>query len=146
MVLSTPDEARAALESVTTTSVGTDRDRQVHGLATAAFGAAVGIFVALTKALPSDLSLAKALPSLYVVALIGLAGWQARAARSTPRHARAIGYAGLGGTLVFAFLGIAGLNILGHDVNPAPVWFFVAAIAIAAPMLVAGWLIARRPS
>lgn len=139
----TPEQDRAALES-TPRPAGSERDRRVHGLATAGFGAIVGAYVGITQALPRDNGAVSLITAGYVGLLIALAFWQKRAARTVPRHANLIGYVGLAGTLCLAFVGVVGLNILenvtGERATVAPLWYLLAAVAIAAPMLIAGGL------
>ncbi|HOA67431.1 MAG TPA: hypothetical protein PKL25_10235, partial [Phycicoccus elongatus] len=107
----TPEQDRAALES-TPRPAGSERDRRVHGLATAGFGAIVGAYVGITQALPRDNGAVSLITAGYVGLLIALAFWQKRAARTVPRHANLIGYVGLAGTLCLAFVGVVGLTIL----------------------------------
>ena len=74
----TPEQDRAALES-TPRPAGSERDRRVHGLATAGFGAIVGAYVGITQALPRDNGAVSLITAGYVGLLIALAFWQKRA-------------------------------------------------------------------
>jgi hypothetical protein len=145
----TPEQARAALES-TPTLGNTARDRRIHGLATAAFGALVGGYVGLYQALPEGNSARNVITAFYVLLLFGLAAWQTKNIRLWPRHSKVTGYVALGCTVMLAGIGTMALNFLesrtGVRAEVSPLWYAVAAIVIAAPMLVAGWIIANRRS
>jgi len=110
-----PDEARAALEQASRTSAVSPGDRTVYAVGTALFGVVLGAFVPLARALDLDNG-PSYLTAVYAVLAIAIATWQTGAARSVPRGAKRVGYVGLALTVV----------------------------VIALPMLVAGWVVARR--
>ena len=143
----TPEQARAALES-TPTLGNTARDRRIHGLATAAFGALIGGYVGLYQGLPDDHGARSGMTGVYIFLLFALAAWQAKNIKSWPRHSKITSYLGLAGTVVLAGIGTLGLNVLetrtGVRADISPVWYVAAALGIAAPMLTAGRLIAKR--
>lgn len=143
----TSEQARATLEQAQRTALATPHDRKVHGWATAGFGTLVGGYVGLYQFLPAG-GLRSFVTVAYVALLIALAGWQTKAIRSWPRHSKVTGYVGLAATLVLAGIGTMGLNLLesrtGTRVDISALWYAVAAIVIAAPMLVAGWIIGHR--
>lgn len=145
----TPEQARAALES-TPTLGNTARDRRIHGLATAAFGALIGGYVGLYQGLPDDHGARSGMTGVYIFLLFALAAWQTKNIRLWPRHSKVTGYVALGCTVMLAGIGTMALNFLesrtGVRAEVSPLWYAVAAIVIAAPMLVAGWIIANRRS
>lgn len=144
-------QARAALAKASATDLATDRDRRIHGWATAGFGLAVGTYVALNPVAQQFSWLRWTLLPVYVATLMVLATWQSRAARTVPRHSRIIGYAGLAGTGVLTLAAIIWLNVRQADNRTAGLpdeldawWVYAAAGLVAAlPMLVAGYLIHR---
>ena len=145
----TPDQARATLDSAPRLD-DTGHDRRIHGWATAAFGALVGGYVGLYQALPEGNSARNVIPAFYVVLRFGLAAWQTKNIRLWPRHSKVTGYVALGCTVMLAGIGTMALNFLesrtGVRAEVSPLWYAVAAIVIAGPMLVAGWIIANRRS
>lgn len=139
----TDEEARAALRQAELNAVREPHDARVHALATAGFGVAVGLFVALSE-IVGESRWSILVWALYLFALAGLATWQTVAARSAPRHSKVTGYAAMAVTLLLAMIGIAVLNAWGHDATPSLWLAGLVALVVAAPMLVAGWLIGRR--
>ena len=144
--------ARAALAQASDASLGTDRDRRVHALATAGFGVLMGAFVVASRVAESTGRGSGVLTALYLGALVALAGWQKRAAGTIPRNGRVIGYVGLGATLAMTWISIIWLNVRQGDARRAGLpdqvdsWevYVCAALLTALPMLVAGLLIDRR--
>lgn len=143
-----PEQARAALAEARLNLPDADRDRRIHALATAGFGALVGVYVALTQALPDDSSARGFMTAGYVGLLIGLALWQTRGARTVPRHSKVTSWIGLAGTFVMMMASTITLNLLetrsGQVTSLSPLWYVLAAVVVAVPMLVAGGLIAKR--
>lgn len=143
----TPEQARAALESAPVVP-NSDRDRLVHAWATAGFGALVGIFVGVSQAIPRNSGAQHWIYAGYAALLLGLALWQSKKARTFPRHSTITSYIGLAGTMVLAMLAIMGLgmweNYTGEVVSISPLWYPLGALVVAAPMLIAGWVIAKR--
>lgn len=145
-------QARAALAHASGASLGTDRDRHVHALATAGFGVAMGVFVVASRVTESSGRGSGVLTALYLGALVALAGWQKRAAGTVPRNGRRIGYVGLGATLAMMWVAIIWLNVRQGDARRAGLpdqvdswWVYAcAALLTALPMLLAGLLIDRQ--
>ncbi len=148
----TPDQAQAQLDRAEAARVGTDGDRRVHGLATAAFGLVVGAYVALTRVVDGTWAEYAVLGG-YVVLLFGLVWWQKRAARTIPRHARRTGYLGLAGSIVLMLATVVWLNVrqAGYraeelpDQPEQPLVLLAVALVVALPLLVAGLRIVRGP-
>lgn len=146
-------QARAALEQASNAELTTDRDRRVHGLATAGFGLVMGLYVAAYRLADGHGSVEGALMGLYVVTLLGLAAWQKRAAGTVPRNARSIGYLGLAASAALMIVSVIWLNVRQGDARTAGLpdqvdawWVYVvAAVVTALPTLVAGHLIRRAP-
>lgn len=144
-------QARAALEQAQSTTLTTNRDRRVHGLATAGFGLLMGAFVAINGMASQRWWVSGILAGVYVPALLALTAWQNRGAHSLPRHARTIGRAALTAAAILALASIIWLNVRQGDNRTAGLhdqidawWVYViAAIAPALPMLIAGHLIAH---
>lgn len=141
-----PDEARRRLVSAGATRLASPHDRRVHGYATMAVGAVVGLYIAAQEALDGVAVWDDVTTGGYVVLLLGLAAWQSRAARTIPRNARTTGRVGLAATVVLTFVAIFVMNAWGHTVPVAAGWLVLVAVGVAAPMLVAGWLIVRGDS
>jgi hypothetical protein len=145
-------QARAALAHASSARLASDRDRRVHGLATAGFGVAMGLFVVASRVTESRGVANGVLVALYIGALVALAGWQKRAAGTVPRNGRSIGYAGLASTLVMMWVAIIWLNVRQGDARRAGLpdqvdswWVYAcAALLTALPMLVAGLAIDRQ--
>lgn len=142
----TADEARRQLDAADTTQLGSTRDRQVHGYATMATGTLIGAYVAVQEALDGVAVWDDVSTAGYVVLVLWLAGWQARAARTVPRNARTIARTGLAATAVLTLVAIFVLNAWGHSVPVAAGYLVLVAVVLAAPMLAAGVLIVRAGS
>jgi len=138
-----PDEARAALEQASRTSAVAPRDRTVYAVGTALFGVVLGAFVPLTRALDLDNG-PSYLTAIYVVLAIAIATWQTRAARSVPRGAKRVGYVGLALTVVISLVCIMIANWREQTTPTSAGLLVLMGVVIALPMLVAGWVIARR--
>lgn len=148
-------EARAALEQADRIGLATDRDRWVHGLATAAFGVLMGVYVASYRLVDGSGWGEGILLGVYFVSLFGLAAWQRRAANTTPRNARRIGYVGVAGSAVLVIASIIWMNVRQGDNRIAGIgdqpdhWWVHAIVAVvtAVPSLAAGHVICygRRP-
>ena len=138
-----PDEARAALEQASRTSAVAPRDRTVYAVGTALFGVVLGAFVPLTRALDLDNG-PSYLTAVYAVLAIAIATWQTRAARSVPRGAKRVGYVGLALTVVVSLACIMIANWREQTSPTSPGLLVLMGVVIALPMLVAGWVIARR--
>jgi uncharacterized membrane protein len=147
----TPEQARDQLVQARSVLVEDRASRRVHGLATAAFGLAVGCYVAVQQRFDGIRPWDSLAVAGYVLVLVTLAAWQARAARVVPRRSRFISRVGLAGTVVLVLPTIVVLNIRaaarvteGAAGGPESLWALaVAAVTIALPMLVAGLLIRR---
>ena len=139
----TPDEARAALEQASRTSAVAPRDRTIYAVGTALFGVVLGAFVPLTRALDLDNG-PSYLTAIYIVLAIAIATWQTRAARSVPRGAKRVGYIGLGLTVVVSLAWTMAFNWREQTIATSPGLLVLMGVVIALPMLVAGWVIARR--
>jgi len=138
-----PDEARAALEQASRTSAVAPRDRTVYAVGTALFGVVLGAFVPLTRALDLDNG-PSYLTAIYVVLAIAVATWQTRTARSVPRGAKRVGYVGLALTVVISLVCIMIANWREQTTPTSAGLLVLMGVVIALPMLVAGWVIARR--
>jgi hypothetical protein len=138
-----PDEARAALEQASRTSAVAPRDRTIYAVGTALFGVVLGAFVPLTRALDLDHGPSR-LTAVYLVLAIAIATWQTRAARSVPRGAKRIGYVGLVLTVVVSLAFTMTVNWREQTTPSSPALLVLMGVVIALPMLVAGWVIARR--
>jgi len=142
-------EARAALEQAGQLQLATDRDRRVHGVATAAFGILMGIYVAAYRIVDGSGWGEGLLLGFYVVTLFSLAAWQRRAANTVPRNARQIGYVGVIGSAVLLLASIIWMNIRQGDNRMAGIgdqpdhWWVYAIVGIitALPSLAAGHVI-----
>ncbi|WP_353950888.1 hypothetical protein V6K52_14760 [Knoellia sp. S7-12] len=142
-------QARAALDQADRIALATDRDRRVHGLATAVFGAVMGIYVAAHRFVDGQGWAESGLFGAYVVILMALAVWQRRAANTTPRGARHIGYVGLAGSAVLMIASVVWLNLRQGDNRVAGIgeqpdhWWVYAIVAVvtALPSLAAGHVI-----
>jgi cytochrome bd-type quinol oxidase subunit 2 len=141
MEMFTPDQAQDQLDRARNTRLATARDRQVHAVATAAFGVIVGVYVAIGRAVDGTGWAESLLLSGYALLLMVLAFWQTRAARTVPRHARRTGHIGLAGTVVLMLAAITWLNVRqsGDPGRPEHWWVLVlTALVVALPMLIAG--------
>jgi len=110
---------------------------------TALFGVVLGAFVPLTRALDMDNG-PSYLTAIYVVLAIAIATWQTRAARSVPRGAKRVGYVGLALTVVISLVCIMIANWREQTTPTSAGLLVLMGVVIALPMLVAGWVIARR--
>lgn len=146
-----PQEARAALAEASRTGLATDRDRRVHGGATATFGVLMGVYVAAYRLVDGSGWGEGLLLALYCGGLFALGAWVRRAANTVPRGARLMGYAGVAGSAVLLLASIIWLNvrqgdnrIAGVDDQPDHWWVYVGVgLVTAAPSLVAGQWVAR---
>lgn len=146
-----PQEARAALAEASRIGLATDRDRRVHGGATALFGVIMGVYVAVYRLVDGTGWGEGLLMGSYVGGLIALAAWQRRAANTVPRGARTTGYVGVAGSAVLLIASIIWMNvrqgdnrIAGIDDQPDHWWVYAIVGAVtAAPSLVAGQWVAR---
>lgn len=138
----TAQQASERLDRADAAPLATDRDRSVHGWATAGVGIAVGLNVVLQDIAEAHPPWKGVTLAVYLVVLVGLAAWQTRAARTVPRHSRRLCWIGLSLTVVLMMASLAMLNVSSPAV---PGFWLRAALAvlIALPMLVAGWLIRR---
>lgn len=142
-------QARAALEQAQSADLATDRDRRVHGLATAGFGLLMGIYVAAYRLVDGSGWGEGLLLGFYAVTLFGLAAWQRRAANTVPRNARQIGYVGVIGSAVLVLASIVWMNIRQADNRIADIgdqpdhWWVYALVGVvtALPSLAAGHVI-----
>jgi len=145
-------QARAALEQADRTELSTDRDRRIHGLATAGFGVGMGLFVGAYRLVDGNAWAEGGLVALYVLVLFALAMWQKRAASTVPRNARRTGYVGLAASVAAMWASIIWLNIRQGDARRASLpdqvdswWVYAcAALVTALPMLAAGYVIQRH--
>jgi hypothetical protein len=148
-------QARAALDQAQNATLTTDRDRRVHGLATAGFGLLMGAYVAAYRLVDGSGWGEGILLGLYVVTLFSLAAWQRRAANTVPRNARRIGYVGVIGSAVLVLASIIWLNIrqaenriAGIGDQPDHWWVYaIVGVVTSLPSLAAGHIIfyGRRP-
>lgn len=145
----TPQQAR---EQLAEAEAATDRragDRRVHALATGGFGLLVGAYLAVSRLVEGS-SWETLVMVLYVLLLLGLAGWQTRGANTWPRRARRTSWIGLGITMVLFLGAVIGLNVweaqeaVGATVPTDDVALLaLAGLVVAAPMLGAAVLINR---
>lgn len=148
-------QARAALEQAQSANLTTNRDRRIHGLATAGFGLLMGIYVAAYRLVDGSGWGEGTLLCLYVITLLSLAVWQRRAANTVPRNARQIGYIGVAGSAVLLIASIIWMNVRQGDNRIAGIgdqpdhWWVYALVGVvtALPSLIAGHVIfyGRRP-
>ncbi|MEO6019134.1 MAG: hypothetical protein ABIP45_02670 [Knoellia sp.] len=144
-------QARAALEQAQNATLTTDRDRRVHGLATAAFGILMGIYVGAYRLVDGSGWGEGILLGVYVASLLGLAAWQRRAVTTIPRNARLIGYLGVAGSAVLVIASIIWMNIRQGDNRIGGIgdqpdhWWVYASVGVvtALPSLAAGHAIFR---
>ncbi len=143
-----PQQANDRLRDAQRVRLASGRDRTVHAVATAGFGVLVGAFVVMDRIVEAGSPANGVIVGGYVVLLLALAAWQARTARTTPRHSRRIGHFGLAGTVVLMLAGIMTLNWRqsAAPAGTAEHWWvlLLVGVAIAFPMLLAGHLIHRR--
>lgn len=135
----TPRQASEALQEAPT--LDNPHDRRVHGIATAAAGVVFATYLVLHR-LAGSTAWEDALTVAYVVALVGVAAWQTRVARTVPRNARLLGYAGLGVSLVAIMPVLGWINWLQHVGDPGALVTVAIASLVALPAVVAGLLIA----
>jgi len=142
-------QARVALEQAERADLATERDRRVHGFATAGFGLLMGLYVAAYRLVDGSGWGEGTLLGLYAVTLFGLAAWQGRAANTVPRNARQIGYVGVAGSAVLVIASIIWLNVRQGDNRVAGIgdqpdhwWAYVlVGVVTALPSLIAGHVI-----
>ena len=136
----TPEQARESLEHEPT--LDGRADRRTYAAGTIATGLLIFGYFTLNRFADGsrweDLVLVG-----YVLLLIGVAGWQSRALRAIPRHARGIGYVGLAGTLVAMVVGLGWINWLEHTGDPSTLLVVAIAAIIALPLTLAGLVILR---
>jgi hypothetical protein len=145
----TSQQARDQLAAAESATVTTDKDRRVHGLATAGFGVAMGAYTALSRVVEGTTA-ETPVYAAYAAALLGLAAWQTTAARSVPRSSRRLGYLALAAAFVLmlatmVLLNIRGTGHLGGVEGRPESWgvLLLAGLVIALPMLAAGARILR---
>ena len=131
------EAARLLAEAEGREPVTSERDVRIY----AGFAAAVGVVMGVgTVAIM--LSNWAMIP--YVLALFGLIWWQRRASGASPRGAGRTYTWGVAGSGVLILVVVIGLNILRTTVGLTWWWYLLGAVVVAAPGLVAAWLIARR--
>ena len=145
----TPQQAREQLAEAEAATERRAGDRPVHAMATAGFGLVIGTYLALSRVV-ADTSWESVVIGSYVLLLVTLAGWQGRAARTWPRHARRLSWIGLRGTVVLFLAAVVGSNVVrAHQESDATVSggavlaLLAAGLVVALPMLVAALLIRR---
>ena len=137
-----PDGARAALERARSSGLAGDRDRRVHGLATAGFGLLIGAYAAATRADALEDNSA-VLAAGYVVIALLIAAWQRRSARAVPLGARRVGWIGIATTVAALIVALGVVNTIYRSTGETPIALALMGIAVALPMVVAGLIIAR---
>lgn len=140
----TPEAAAAALASASSTPAPTSpHDRRVYAVGTALSGILLGGYLGFMRGIDSRNPWFDGAVVLYIVLVAAIALWQRRAARSVPRGAKRIGWIGLGATLAVVMVGVGLLNV-AYGRTGAP-WPMAAALALAsaAPLLVAAYVIGR---
>jgi len=143
-----PEQAREALARVGQSSPTGRSESRRYGWYLAGFGVVIGLFVAGSRAVTEradSSALTGLLAAVYFLALWGLIHQQQRKARTVPRHAKVIGYVGLGLSLVPLMVGLGWLNWMHRD-GSLTSWpqLGLFALAISAPLLVAGLIIRAR--
>jgi hypothetical protein len=110
----------------------------------------MGAYLAVSR-LVEDTAWEALVIAFYVLLLLGLAGWQARAARTWPRRTRRTSWVGLGATVVLFLGAVIAFNVAdaqqeaGSTVpSDNAALLVLAGLVVAAPMLAAAVLIDRR--
>ncbi|RAX18166.1 hypothetical protein DC347_05510 [Pseudarthrobacter sp. AG30] len=133
----TPEQACEQLSAVQARSITSERDRSVHALATAVFGATTAFYMASQNILAGGM--AHAVKTVAFIALwLLVAWWIERAAKTVPRRARLWSRTGIAGSFVLSLIAV--LPWLNHASQSADnTWPMVAlgAVLAAAPALVA---------
>lgn len=142
------DEARAALDSIETQTIGTREDRRIFARGTMLSGLLLGAYVGLLTATAGD-GTPRTLGILGSAVLYGLLlVWQNTKGVTIPLGARSTARWGTVSSVVVAFVGIMVVNALantggtaGHQ-TPGALLSTILGLAVAAPIVIAGQRIA----
>lgn len=138
----TPQQAHEQLAASRALSLHSTRDRKIHAIGTAVFGASMGVFMAMRNMVTGVSAIA--LTCVYAAVLVAEVLWVERAARTVPRRAGRWSRLGIGASLVLALVVVLPwLNLQAQtEPNTWPM-VLVAAVVVAVPSLVAATVIAR---
>jgi len=132
------EAARLLADAESGTPITSGRDLRSWAALTAGVGLVMGVFVTLNAVSPLFL-----VP--YVLVLTGLVVWQRRTTRSTPLGAGRLYTVGIAVSSVLLVAVYVCFPLVWDEVDSIPlVAWVLAGLAIAAPMLVAAALIARK--